>query len=51
MMSYKALVLCKLLATRFKKTKLNRSLIALACLASYCLGDGSAASSIGSIDQ
>ena len=41
MTSYK--VLCKLLTTRFKMTKLNGSLIALACLASYCLGDGSLA--------
>ena len=36
-------VLRKLLTTRSKKTKLNGSLMALACLASYCLGDGSLA--------
>ena len=41
MTSYK--VLCKLLTTRFKKSKLNGSLIALACLASYYLGEGSLA--------
>ena len=45
MTSYK--VLCKLLTTRFKKSKLNGSLIALACLASYYLGDGSLANQIG----